>query len=87
MITGKSGTATVSSRSLDDLEAEFAATLKNDLPNVIRRGELLRQIKDALKRGEWLPWLADKFAAVGEHGAELHERRTLCGGKPNRSGF
>ena len=53
---------TVISPSLADLEAEFAATLKNDLPNVIRRGELLLQIKQALKRGKWLPWLANKFA-------------------------
>jgi hypothetical protein len=50
------------SRPLVDLENEFAATLKNDLPNVIRRGELLIEIKKALDRGKWLPWLAEKFA-------------------------
>jgi len=50
------------SRPLADLEEEFAATLKNDLPNVIRRGELLIEIKAALGRGKWLPWLAEKFS-------------------------
>jgi hypothetical protein len=50
------------SRPLVVLEEEFAATLKNDLPNVVTRGELLIEIKTALGRGKWLPWLAGKFA-------------------------
>jgi hypothetical protein len=49
-------------RPLDVLEDAFAATLKNDLPNVISRGDLLIEIKAVLGRGKWLPWLAEKFA-------------------------
>jgi hypothetical protein len=49
-------------RQLSVLEDEFAATLTNDVPNVIRRGQLLIEIKEALGHGNWRPWLRSKFA-------------------------
>jgi hypothetical protein len=45
-----------------ELEEEFAATLANDVPNIIRRGKLLIEIREGLKRGEWSKWLVGKFA-------------------------
>jgi Protein of unknown function (DUF3102) len=49
-------------RPLSVLEDEFAGTLTNDVPNTIRRGELLIEIKEAVGHGNWRPWLRGKFA-------------------------
>jgi Protein of unknown function (DUF3102) len=55
-----------SSRIVDaqriELEEEFAATFKDDLPNIIRRGEILIEIKEGLGHGKWHAWLGGKFA-------------------------
>jgi hypothetical protein len=49
-------------RPLSVLEEEFAGTLTNDVPNIIRRGQLLIEIKEAVGHGNWRPWLRSKFA-------------------------
>jgi hypothetical protein len=67
IMTSNNAKATDNSSTIADarrieLEEEFAATLTNDVPNVIRRGELLIAIKNALEHGEWHKWLAGRFA-------------------------
>jgi Protein of unknown function (DUF3102) len=50
-----------SSRSLTTIVREIRGTFRNDIANIIRRGNLLQEAKDQLPHGEWLPWLQDNF--------------------------
>ena len=49
-------------RSLATIVCEIRKTLKDDIGNIIRRGELLQEAKVQLEHGQWLPWLEDNFA-------------------------
>jgi hypothetical protein len=48
-------------RSLATIVGEIRKTLRNDIGNIIKRGDLLLEAKDQLEHGEWLPWLAVNF--------------------------
>jgi hypothetical protein len=48
-------------RSLTTIVGEIRGTFRNDIANIIKRGQLLQEAKDQLGHGEWLPWLQDKF--------------------------
>jgi hypothetical protein len=49
-------------RSLPTIVAAIRKTFRNDIANIIRRGELLQEAKDQLDHGQWLPWLEDNFS-------------------------
>jgi hypothetical protein len=51
-----------SARSLPTIVAAIRKTFRNDIANIIRRGELLEEAKDQLDHGRWLPWLEDNFS-------------------------
>jgi hypothetical protein len=51
-----------SARSLPTIIAAIRKTFRNDIANIIRRGELLQEAKDQLGHGQWLPWLEDNFS-------------------------
>jgi hypothetical protein len=74
--------ATLAVARLDELEQEFAATLTNDVPNIIRRGELLIEIKETLGHGEWLPWLRKKFALSQSTAQNYMNAATFAGKYP-----
>ena len=48
-------------RSLSTIVGEIRKTLRNDIGNIIKRGDLLLEAKDQLGHGEWLPWLEENF--------------------------
>jgi len=48
-------------RTLATLVVEIEKTLRNDIGNIIKRGELLQEAKDQLEHGQWLPWLDENF--------------------------
>jgi hypothetical protein len=48
-------------RTLAILVGEIRKTLRNDIANIIKRGELLQEAKDQLEYGKWLPWLEENF--------------------------
>ena len=48
-------------RSLASLVTEIRKTLRNDIANIIKRGELLQEAKDQVEHGQWLPWLEENF--------------------------
>ena len=48
-------------RSLATIVGEIRKTLRNDIGNIIKRGDLLLEAKDQLGHGEWLPWLEENF--------------------------
>lgn len=49
-------------RELVTIVAEIHETCRNDIGNVIKRGNLLIEAKDQVKHGEWLTWLDQNFA-------------------------
>jgi hypothetical protein len=49
-------------RSLATIVGEIRKTLRNDIGNIIKRGELLQEAKDQLEHGQWLPWLEENFS-------------------------
>jgi hypothetical protein len=77
-------------RDLSVIEAELHTALKSEIANKIKVGGLLVEAKEAVRHGEWLPWLernfalsersaqhymvAFKFAAKYECGADLKLR-------------
>jgi len=56
-------------RCLVSIVSEMRTTLRDDVANIIKRGELLREAKDQLEHGQWLPWLEDNFD-MGERSAQ-----------------
>jgi hypothetical protein len=48
-------------RNLATIVGEIKKTLRNDIGNIIKRGELLQEAKDQLEHGQWLPWLEENF--------------------------
>jgi hypothetical protein len=48
-------------RSLDTIVGEIQKTFRNDIGNIIKRGDLLLEAKDQLEHGQWLPWLEKNF--------------------------
>jgi len=49
-------------RSLATIVGEIRKTLRNDVGNIIKRGDLLLEAKEQLEHGQWLPWLEDNFS-------------------------
>jgi Protein of unknown function (DUF3102) len=51
-----------SARSLTTIVSEIRGTFRNDIANIIKRGNLLQEAKDQLEHGQWLPWLEENFS-------------------------
>jgi hypothetical protein len=56
-------------RNLATIVVEIKKSLRNDIGNIIKRGELLQEAKDQLEHGQWLPWLEENFD-MGERSAQ-----------------
>ena len=56
----KATTATAP-RGLATIVTEVKRTFRDDISNIIKRGELLQQAKDQIEHGGWLRWLEANF--------------------------
>jgi hypothetical protein len=57
----KAKTAKAVPRDLATIVTEVRRTLRDDIYNIIRRGELLQQAKVQIDHGGWLTWLEANF--------------------------
>jgi hypothetical protein len=65
-------------RSLTTIVGEIRGTFRNDIANIIKRGQLLQEAKDQLDHGEWLPWLQDKFEMDERTAQRANVCRQVC---------
>jgi hypothetical protein len=59
---------TYPAEEISRLHKEILSHARASLQNAIRIGEVLSQVKEALKHGEWLPWL-EEYAPFAERTA------------------
>ena len=57
----KAKTAKAEPRELATIVTKINRTFRDDISNIIRRGELLQQAKDHIENGGWLTWLETNF--------------------------
>jgi hypothetical protein len=57
----KAKTAKAEPRELATIVSKINRTFRDDISNIIRRGELLQQAKDHIENGGWLTWLETNF--------------------------
>jgi hypothetical protein len=48
-------------RDLATIVTKIKRTFRDDICNIIRRGEFLQQAKDQIEHGEWATWLETNF--------------------------
>ena len=57
----KAKTAKAEPRDLATIVTKIKRTFRDDICNIIRRGEFLQQAKDQIEHGGWLPWVETNF--------------------------
>ena len=57
----KAKTAKAESRDVATIVTKIKRTFRDDICNIIRRGELLQQARDQIEHDGWLTWLETNF--------------------------
>jgi hypothetical protein len=57
----KARTAKAQPRDLATIVTTIKRTFRDDICNIIRRGELFQQAKDQIEHGRWLMWVETNF--------------------------
>jgi DUF3102 family protein len=57
----KARTAKAEPRDLATIVTTIKRTFRDDICNIIRRGELFQQAKDQIEHGRWLMWVETNF--------------------------
>jgi DUF3102 family protein len=58
-------------KCIESAEEVYQEGLQSALEYAIEAGEILTEVKDKLKHGEWLPWLAD-YTSISERTAQRY---------------